>query len=312
MMKTFFITLIIFLSALSACRDKPIPQQVMSCKGSPSFVKRIAGFSAAKSYFSTSEIKKMGLVLVENDGSPRQPVLRYYQHPSWKTAGWLSPIQLDIAGNVFTAPAPFINVLDNPAAKQNTVYKVDATSGEMNEFIQLPRPDSLNGNNPYGILGLLYYCEGNILYVSSIAGSDRHVERGGIYAIDVKTKKIVDHLSATDAIGMGITYVTGERKLFFGTGRSSSVYSITITSAGTFKGRPEPAFSLDGLGLRGDDKVRRIRTDAQGNLIVYGVEFNYNLIAPREKPESVYYFRFDDQAKQWHCESIDSKTTPAE
>jgi len=249
----------------------------------------------------------MGLVLVENDGSPR-----YYQHPSWKAAGWLSPIQLDVAGNVFTAPAPFINVHDNPVTKQNTVYKVDATTGEMSEFMQLPLPDSLNGNNPYGILGLLYYCEGNILYASSIAGSDRHTERGSIYAIDLKTKKIIDRLPAIDAIGMGITYVTGERRLFFGTGRNSSVYSIAIRSDGTFKGKPEVSFSLDGLGLRGDDKVRRIRTDAQGNLIVYGIEFNYNLIAPREKPESVYYFRFDDQGKRWALQSIDSKTTPTE
>ena len=205
-------------------------------------------------------------------------------------------------------PAPFINVLNNPVEKQNTIYKIDAVTGEMNEFMQIPLPDSLNRNNPYGVLGLLYYCEGNILYASSIAGSDRHVIRGGIYAIDIKTKQIIDRISQTDAIGMGISYITEERRLFFGTGRNSDIYSVTLKENGKFSGKPELVFSLEGLGPRGDDKVRRIRTDAIGNLLVYGIEFNYNLIAPREKPETLYEFVYNPEQKKWFCRSIQSGT----
>jgi hypothetical protein len=300
----------IFLFA--SCKEKQVESGTNNCKGSPLFVKRIAGFEVPKSYFSTSEIRKMGLVLVENRGTSEAPLLRYYQHPSWKTAGWLSPIQLDEAGNVYTAPAPFINVLDNPQQKQNTVYKVDAATGEMSEFFQVPLPDSLNNNNPYGVLGLLYFCEGNVLYASTIAGSDRHVIRGGIYAIDIKKKKIIDHLPEVDAIGMGISTITGERRLYFGTGRSSEIFSVVISSDGKFSGKPGPAFTLEGLGPRGEDKVRRIRADQSGNLLVYGIEFNYNLIAPREKPEALYEFWYDTKEKKWWCKSINSKTTSAE
>jgi hypothetical protein len=287
-----------------SCKQKDTEETSNNCKGSPPFVRRIAGFATEKSYFSTSEIRKMGLVLIENQGTGDHPSLRYYQHPSWQKAGWLSPIQLDEYGNVYTAPAPFINVLNNPVKKQNTIYKADAVSGEMQEFAQLPFPDSLSTNNPYGVLGLIYLCNPGILYASTIAGSDRHVVRGGIYAIDLKTKKIIDHISNTDAIGMGILSNTGKRKLFFGTGRSSEVFSIAVSRKGNFIGKPEFEFTLEGLGPRGDDKVRRIRTNQNGSLLVYGIEFNYNLIAPREKPETVYEFWYDEGQKKWRGKSI--------
>lgn len=299
--------LVFIVLAFATCKNGKVEFRVNNCKGSPVFVKRVAGFNTPKSYFSTSEIRTMGLVLVENSGTQERPSLRYYQHPTWKNAGWLSPIQLDESGNVYTSPAPFINVLNNPAEKQNIIYKVDAVSGEMKEYLQIPLPDSLNSNNPYGVLGLVYFCEGNILYASSIAGSDRHVIRGGIYAIDIKTRKIIDHLSAVDAIGMGISYITGQRSLFFGTGRNSEIYSITIAENGKFTGKPEMVFSLEGLGPRGDDKVRRIRSDAEGNLLVHGIEFNYNLIAPREKPEALYEFVYIGEQKKWICKSIRSR-----
>ena len=172
----------------------------------------------------------MGLVLVEKTGSLNQPQFRYYQHPSWKKGGWLAPIVLDETGALFTAPAPFINMLDNPLSGQNTIYRVDAQSGIMDEFLRLPVPDSLTATNAYGIIGMVYLCEAGILYVSTVLGSDRQTERGALYAIDIKAKKIVDKISSVDVMGMGITYITGKRQLFVGSGRSSSVFAIRLRS----------------------------------------------------------------------------------
>ena len=241
----------------------------------------------------------MGLVLVEKTGSLNQPQFRYYQHPSWKKGGWLAPIVLDETGALFTAPAPFINMLDNPLSGQNTIYRVDAQSGIMDEFLRLPVPDSLTATNAYGIIGMVYLCEAGILYVSTVLGSDRQTERGALYAIDVKAKKIVDKISSVDVMGMGITYITGKRQLFVGSGRSSSVFAIRLTKEGRFSGELAEAFSLAGLGSRGDDKVRRIRTNEDGNLLVYGVDFNYNLIAPTEKQETTYSFNYDPAQDKW-------------
>jgi len=241
----------------------------------------------------------MGLVLIENTGTANAPGFRYYQHPSWQKGGWLAPIVIDGSGNIFTSPAPFINTLNNPVTDQNVIFKVDRFTGEMTEFLRLPSSDSITANNAYGIIGMVYLCEAGVLYVSTVSGSDRFVERGGLYAIDVKTKELVDAIVGMDVMGMGISYVTGQRRLYFGSGRNSKIYSIQLSEKGKFIGKPVEAFSIEQLGPRGDDKVRRIIADQNGNLQVHGIEFNFNLIAPREKQETVYHFKFDIDQGKW-------------
>jgi hypothetical protein len=286
---------VVFIS----CKEEVIDFDANNCKGSPPFIKTM-GFDTRLSFFSTSDQKTMGLVLLQSEQSGNPSVItKSFQHPSWKKFGWLAPILVDEAGNIYTAPAPFISMLDNPVANNNTIYRVDAKTGVMEEFLKLPFADSINPQNPYGIIAMIYLCETRTLYVSSVAGSRLHEENGHIYAIDVKTKKIIDQLNHTDAMGLGITYTTGRRQLFFGTARNSDVKTVTINSKGKFAGSPQIAFTLNDLGPRGDDKVRRIRSDQSGNLTVHGMEFNFNLIAPREKQETVYNFYYVEDEKKW-------------
>jgi hypothetical protein len=291
----WFLTIIFF-----SCKEEVVDFDANNCKRNPPFIQTM-GFDGKSSFFSTSDIRTMGLLLLQSDqpGNPNATITKSFQHPSWKKGGWLAPILIDEGGNIYTAPAPFISMLDNPIANNNTIYKVDARSGVMEEFMRLPFADSINAQNPFGIIGMVYLCETGTLYVSSVAGSRLHEEKGHIYAIDVKNKKIIDQLDHTDAMGMGISYVTGKRQLFFGTGRNSDVQSITLNTQGKFSGKPLTAFSLQNLGPRGDDKVRRIRSDQSGNLTVSGIEFNFNLIAPREKQETAYEFIYDEEGKKW-------------
>lgn len=292
--------LFIPLFMAAACGEQQVEFRSNQCKKNPPFVAR-QGFNPGKSFFVTNEVKTMGLVLAEGPepGNIYAPGTRVYQHPGWRMGGWLAPILIDESGNLFTAPAPFINILNNETKNQNTIYRIDAQTGLMEEYMKLPLPDSLNSNNPYGIIGMAYLCESGTLYVSSIAGSNRHLERGRIFAVNLKEKKIIDQLTDTDAMGMGISYRTGRRQLFFGTGRSSDIFSLQLQANGKFSGRPQKACSLEGLGPRGDDKVRRITTDQYGNLQVAGIEFNYNLIPAREKLETTYRFVYNDEEKKW-------------
>lgn len=285
----------------SSCKEEVVDFDPNSCKGSPLFIKKM-GFDPRYSFLSTSDQKIMGLLLEQSEepGNANARITKIFQHPTWKKGGWLAPILVDNAGNVFTSPAPFINILDNPIANNNTIYRIDTNTGEMQEFLRLPFEDSINEQNPYGIIGMVYLCETGTLYVSSVAGSRLHQENGHIYAIDIKSKKIIDQIDHVDAMGMGISYVTGKRQLFFGTGRNSDVQVITINESGKFSGKPQTAFTLANLGARGDDKVRRIKTDNSGNLLVYGMEFNFNLIAPREKQETIYRFNYDESEKKWN------------
>ena len=271
-----------------------------NCKLVPPFVGRL-GFNTKKSYFSTAEKKIMGLVLLEaiDPLHPQAGTTKKYQDSSWQKAGWLAPIQLDDRGNVFTGPAPFINVLNNPAADQNTIYRIDGQTGKMAPFVKLPLPDSITDQNPYGIIGMAYLCESGSLYVSTVAGSNRKYEKGCIYQVNAVSGQTEDKLTGMDVLGMGITYTNGKRRLFFGKTRTSDVYSVVLDKKGSFLGKPQFEFSLSGLGPRGDDKVRRIRTSKDGSLEVYGMEFNFNLIAPTEKQETVYQFGYDESDKKW-------------
>ena len=299
-MKLVLLVLVSCIFLFSCRQQGKIPYSDNNCKLVPPFVARL-GFNAKNSFFSTSEKKTMGLVLLEavDPQNPKAGATKKFQDSSWTKAGWLAPIQLDNRGNIFTGPAPFINVLNNPATDQNTIYKINGQTGKMAAFLQLPLPDSMTEQNPYGIIGMVYLCESSSLYVSTVAGSTRNAERGCIYQVDITTGKTEDRLAGMDVLGMGIAYTTGERRLFFGKARTPDVYSIVLTGKGGFDGKPRFEFSLSGLGPRGDDKVRRIKTGKDGTLEVYGMEFNFNLIAPSEKQENIYRFAYDEADKKW-------------
>lgn len=285
---------------LQSCKEEVVDFNANVCKGNTAFIQKM-GFDGKSSFITTTDQQVMGLVLKQSEqpGNPNARIIRSFQHPSWKKGGWLAPILIDEGGNIFTSPAPFINILDNPISNNNTIYRVDGATGEMQEFMRLPFEDSINTQNPFGIIGMVYLCETGTLYVSSVAGSRLHNENGHIYAIDIKSKKIIDQIDHVDAMGMGISYGSGKRQLFFGTGRNSDVQVITLNGSGKFSDKPQTAFTLANLGARGDDKVRRIKTDNSGNLLVYGMEFNFNLIAPREKQETIYRFNYDESEKKW-------------
>jgi hypothetical protein len=296
-MKGFVSILTIALLAVvfSSCKEegtKTDPAQY-NCKTLPSFVRGL-GFDPRKSAFSTSEKQVMGLVLKEftDTGS------RIYQHPGWKQAGWLSALRLDKFGNIFTAPAPFISVLDNPVQKQNILYRVGGNDQLMTAFIDLPVADS-NNRNPFGIMGIAYNCKDNLLYVSSVAGSDIQTERGCLYVVDAATKKIIDRHEGKDFFGLEICVIDGKPVLLAGSTRTSQVFSFALDSKGKLAGDPQPIIDLGNAGPRGDDKARKITWNDDGSLAVSGLQFSYNLIASTERPETIYYFYYEPQQQKW-------------
>jgi hypothetical protein len=287
-------------TALYSCKEETVEFESNDCKSQPAFIKSIS-FDPARSAFSTSENKIKGLCLIQfnTKGDTSNGGKKVYQHPSWKSAGALGPIQLDPQGNCFVGPIPLINLIDNPIAKQNTVYKVDAQTGEMKVFAELPIVDSISPTNPHGILGFAYLCESNILYVSTVQGSTRQKQNGFIYALDANTGNIIDKIAGIDALGIGISYIEGRIKLYLGSARTPDIFSVNLTKDGKFKGDPSLEISMSDIGPRGDDKARKIRFDKNGNMQVYAIEFNYNLTAPTEKQESRFNFTWNEEEKKW-------------
>jgi hypothetical protein len=279
-----------------SCKEK---EQVVQpadfiCKTLPSFVRDV-GFQPSRSAFSTGERQVMGLVLKEFADTGN----RIYQHPSWRSAGWLSVLQLDRSGNIFVAPAPFISVLDNPVSKQNTLYIIKGVDQRMVPFIELPANTDSTGRNPFGITGVAYNCRDNLLYVASVAGSDLHTEKGCLYVIDAATASIIDKYEGKDFFGLEMG-VAGEKPLLLaGSTRTSEVFSFDIDSKGKLRGTPQLAVDLTNMGPRGDDKARKIVFNNDGTITVSGLSFSYNLIASTERPETLYQFRYDTELKKW-------------
>lgn len=276
---------------------------IPDCNGVSDFVKQ-QGLNPLRSGFSTSEKKAMGLVCIEF-GANNAPV-KSFQHPTWRQAGFLAPIAISATGAVYTAPAPNINTYYNAPSKQNILYKVNPKNGEMKAILELPSLKKPTPQNAFGILGLAYDCENNNLYATSVMGSDRENEVGQLFSLSTTNDKvtILDKLSNIDAIGIGVAYFNGQKRVFFGKARTSDIYSVGIDFNGKFVGLPRLETTLAELGLRGDDRARKIRFTPDGKMIIKGIEFYFNLIAPTEKQESTYTFKYNLQNNKWEIEQI--------
>jgi hypothetical protein len=268
-------------------------QSIKDCRVMPSYVNSI-GFDTQKAGFSTSENKNLGLCFVEF-GTGANKTNRVYQHKSWKKAGSLGPMLITETGDIFTAPIPTVNLYYNKPSEQNFLYKIDYKTQEMTQVASLPNLAASTPENPFGLMGLAYDCDTKVIYATSIAGSTREKENGRIFALDRQTYQILDTLNNIDCLGIGLVYIQGEKRLMLGKARNGSILSIGLSPEGKFVGSRRKELSLEGLGPRGDDIARKIRVLPDGSLQIQGVEFYFNLIAPTEKQETKYLFKFMNQ-----------------
>ncbi|MBP7184678.1 MAG: hypothetical protein KBA06_04140 [Saprospiraceae bacterium] len=291
----------LIFQAVAFAQSPPGLSPIRECSAMPQYLKKI-GFDPKKVSFTTSDRYRKGLLCIEMGKNSRT-----FQHPTWKSAGTLAPIAIDEVGNVYVGPMPIVNIYENDPFKQTILYKVDKINAEMEPYIELPKGGIPSAHNAFGIMGLAYNCIDQFLLATSVSGSTIKEERGMIFCIDVKspTPKITDTLFNIDAIGIGLAYFDGEKRVFFGKARTSEIYSIAISSEGKFIGEPRFELSLEDLGLRGDDKARKIRCKQKDILVIYGVEFNFNLIAPAEKQETIYTFMYDAVNKKWILKGIE-------
>lgn len=271
---------------------------VSECKGIPAYLSR-TGFVPGKPFgYSVAEKGATGLSLIQFPG--KGVPYKLFTLPSWSIAGHLGAVTTDAEGNSYVIPRPFVNTLRNDPLMQNIIYKVDSQTGTMAEYIRLESEKPPHTGNPYGLMGLFFDCEANILYASSVVGSTASEELGTVYAISLGSEPTVKAtLMGFDAMGLGICYVDGKKKLFMGKARNSDVYSIDLDADGGFEGEPVPILTLEGLGDRGDDKPRKIRFDSQGNMVIGGVSFNFNLANSADRNENIYSYQYDPASGQW-------------
>lgn len=298
--KIFFVVLSLFVIGFGV-RYKiyftsQLPTQKLEtanyCKQNPKFITSL-DFSK-ESFLTTSLLRRDGLFLVGQSSSGEQKI---FQHSSWKEQGNLGGFVLDEEGNIYVFPVPMINLINNPPEKQNIIYRVDSKTGIMSEWLKLPKNNN-NKKQPFGILGLVYDCNLRALFASTVYDSEINNEKGKIYKIELKSKIPTEVINGTDVFGL-VTFKSGnDYGILYGLARNSRVYYQKINRQGMPIGKVELFFNLETLPNVQDDKPKKISINSNNEVVVRGLEFDFNLIAPTDIVNRDYYFELSDK-RQW-------------
>ena len=225
-----------------------------------------------------------------------------WRHPTWTDAGHVGAFARDGAGNIYIVPTPEVSLADNPPELQNRIYRIDAQTGEMALWLELPAVAPPSPSNPFGTMGLFYDCDTNSLYASSLAGSTSKQANGRIYCIRVADKAVVSQLDNVDAIGVGVFNGVKHKRLYFGSARSSDVYSVALDANGDFTSDMRHEFALAALSDGNTTSVRRIEfASRQGQYVMQAkeLEFGFRLVAENNLHKRMYMFRYDPTGDSW-------------
>ena len=286
---------------LSACgKTEPdlgkfTPGVVDSCRAYPQFLNKTGlGMPIA---FDSRQQGYMGLRLLQTTTG------QSWADPTWDDAGHIGAFTRDKAGNVYVAPVPDVNLHDNPPALQNRIYKIDTQTGKMQLWLELPAAKLPTANNPFGVMGLFYDCDTNNLYASSVAGSEPTQILGRLYRIDLNTQKIVDQIEQVDAIGLGVFNDINNKQLYFGSARSSDIYSLILDKEGNFTQKVKHEFALALLPNGNSTSARKFiftqNKNGQFELTIKETEFGFRLTAENNPIRRTYHFKYNANNNQW-------------
>ncbi len=279
------------IAAVSTATLKPTPAAPLGpadyCRKHPRFARALGFDTTAYLTTSAAEIKGLGLVQPAVGDNPAQ----VYQDPSWDDAGWLGHMTFDALGNVYVFPVPRTSLLDNPLARQNTLYRIDTDSAWLTALLTITTDFPASTVNPFGLLGLTYDCDTHSLYASTVAGSTATAELGKLVRIDLATVAVVAELQGIDPFGVAVNNEASGKRLYFGIARTSEIYSVALTPTGDFAGQPQLELALPERAL----KAWRIDWEPNGDMLVRATPFDYNLIATSERIDIPFLFRRDTQ-----------------
>jgi hypothetical protein len=266
-----------------------------ACRAMPAFIAKTG--MGAQVAIDTQQQGYTGLRLLQPQTG------KAWQHPSWDDAGHVGAFARDKVGNIYVAPTPEVSLAENPPALQNRIYKIDAQTGEMALWLELPAVALPSPSNPFGVMGLFYDCDTDSLYASSLAGSTPKQANGRIYRIAVANKQVVSQLEQTDAIGVGVFNGVKHKRLYFGSARSSDAFSVALDAKGDFTADVRHEFALASLPDGNSTSVRKFSFGAgQGGQYVMQVkelEFGFRLLAENNPHRRVYRFSYEPGQDSW-------------
>ena len=266
-----------------------------ACRAMPAFIANTG--MGAQVALDTQQQGYMGIRLLQPQTG------KTWQHPSWKDAGHVGAFARDREGNIYVAPTPEVSLAENPPALQNRLYRIDAHSGDMALWLELPAVALPSPSNPFGAMGLFYDCDTNSLYVTSLAGSEATQAHGRVYRIDIASKQVKSQLDNTDAIGVGVFNGAEHKRLYFGSARASDVFSVALDAQGDFTTDVRHEIALATLPDGNTTSVRKFSfsQDRTGQYLMQlkESEFGFRLMAENNPHKRVYRFVYQSGQDSW-------------
>lgn len=247
--------------------------RVTGCQVRPPFMAALNIPADASASTSTEGILGFNVLVPD----PKAGHVRSLLHDTWKSAGNLGQFTYDKHGNIYLVPVPLTSLEVNPPQDQNKIYVIDATTGRMREFMDLPAPRPIDTTNPFGTIGITYDCETHSLYVSSLAGSGPAEELGTLFRVDLGVNQVKTRLEGIDVLGLGVFRSEGGKRLYIGSARRGEVLSVPLDAQGDFSGRPRFELGLGAHGLPANYRVQRIVFNRQDEMQVKTLPFAYSL-----------------------------------
>lgn len=214
---------------------------------------------------------------------------------TWEKFDYFSTYALDPKGNMFLTPMPFISVKERTFEFQKNIYKLDTNSGKLSIWMNLENIHA-GANNPFGIISLVYDCDDNTLWVSAIDETSYKRNRGVIYHIDVKSKKILQKVQGIDALTLQLVRSEKTKYLLLGNARKNELNALEIQN----KMLSSELITLLRLPSF-NEHIRKIKVRSKNLLELQTIPFSYTLIAETSGDDGrkYYTFKWDEYTLSW-------------
>jgi len=226
------------------------------------------------------------------------PGLKKILHPkAWERFGPFGTYALDREGNLYLAPMPFISIEPTTFTLQKKLFRLDSQTGKLKIWMEFddvhPSPQ-----NPYGVVSVAYDCEDGSLWVSAIDESDYRTQRGVLYHVDPRNKKVLTKREGVDLLTIRVLRTKKGKVLLGGSARNPVLLAFELTKEGEI-GAPHEILQLPDPSLR----IRKIKVTGPNRLLLETIPFSYTLIAQTDGGGTfrrVFEAEYDTERRIWH------------
>lgn len=265
--------------------------KVRSCARHPEFLKGLGVTQPILIDLSQQRFKGLAFLWGKNFSKVIHP-------KAWERFEHFSTYTLDEQGNAFLAPMPFISIHPTTFNLQKNIYKLDSKTGKIEIFMHFDDVHP-SASNPYGIISLVYDCDDKTLWVSAIDESDYRAEKGVIYHIDIKTKRVLQRIEGLDALTLTLLRSEHGKYLLAGSARKNALYAYKILDSKIV------SLAVKLLELpSANEHIRKIKVRGKNILELQTIPFSYTLIAEtsNNQDRNHYKVKWNQKLLEWKWE----------